>query len=425
MDSKGLRELIATSNFPDWYNSKEIEVSYLLDQPTIKFQGFLAYYNYAYEQYQGWLKLDKIPDKLTASRDYFKKIMDEIVSLIQNTKEITRESGLQRRWETISIFKNSGVKAILTYDSPNTKFLLNLAKEKPAYFDGAYAFILGNHRTNNKNDFIGAMLAYEFESKGFSELANRRDKELESFKELKTNVIELTGDIDKQLTDELIDAKKMSAAHAKSIDSLINEKRQLYEEWFDGTDESPGIKDAYKEYIRKSTEKIRNLEEAYDEKLKLSKPARYWNLKSERYYKNFKTARLFLYILIGITALPLILILMIAPDYIFTNVFNGNEITIVRWSLILIAFLALMAFAIRAVARVMFSSLHLSRDAEERHALTFVYLSLLSENGSEMTEGDRKLVLQSLFSRSDTGLLKNDSGPTMPNDILNKLINKS
>ena len=33
---------------------------------------------------------------------------------------------------------------------------------------------------------------------------------------------------------------------------------------------------------------------------------------------------------------------------------------------------------------------------------------------------DRQLIMQSLFSRADTGLLKDDSGPTMPNDITGK-----
>ena len=129
-------------------------------------------------------------------------------------------------------------------------------------------------------------------------------------------------------------------------------------------------------------------------------------------------------VLIGFCAILLGAILIVAPDYIFKQVFNGNEVTIVRWSLIFIAFLALMAFAIRAVNKIMFSSLHLSRDAEERHALTFVYLSLLNEQGTSMDSEDRKLILQSLFSRSETGLLKEDSGPTMPNDFISKIINK-
>ena len=66
----------------------------------------------------------------------------------------------------------------------------------------------------------------------------------------------------------------------------------------------------------------------------------------------------------------------------------------------------------------MFSSFHLARDSEERHTLTYFYLSLLKE--SEIDPEEKKLIMQSLFSRADTGLLKEDSSPTMPNDLVGK-----
>ena len=67
----------------------------------------------------------------------------------------------------------------------------------------------------------------------------------------------------------------------------------------------------------------------------------------------------------------------------------------------------------------MFSSYHLARDAEERHTLTFFYLALIKD--TEVNEEDRKMILQSLFSRTDTGLLKEDSSPTLPGGILEKM----
>lgn len=60
----------------------------------------------------------------------------------------------------------------------------------------------------------------------------------------------------------------------------------------------------------------------------------------------------------------------------------------------------------------MFSNYHLARDAEEREKLTYLYISL--RNDSNVSEEEKKIVFQALFSRSDTGLLKEDSSPTMP-----------
>ena len=60
----------------------------------------------------------------------------------------------------------------------------------------------------------------------------------------------------------------------------------------------------------------------------------------------------------------------------------------------------------------MFSNFHLARDAEEREKLTYLYISLL--NKGDISAEERNIVFQALFSRSDTGLLKEDSSPTMP-----------
>ncbi len=94
----------------------------------------------------------------------------------------------------------------------------------------------------------------------------------------------------------------------------------------------------------------------------------------------------------------------------------------IKWSIILITIISLLAYGIKILARLTFSTYHLSRDAEEREQLTHVYLALKKDTSVE--EVDRHLILQSLFSRSDTGLLKEDSSPTMPSGIVEKYIGK-
>ena len=93
------------------------------------------------------------------------------------------------------------------------------------------------------------------------------------------------------------------------------------------------------------------------------------------------------------------------------------------WSIVYLMFISFLAYGIRITHRVSFSAFHLARDAEEREQLTHVYLSLIKDNA--ISETERSLIMQSLFSRADTGLLKDDSSPTMPNDIISKLIGKA
>jgi hypothetical protein len=64
------------------------------------------------------------------------------------------------------------------------------------------------------------------------------------------------------------------------------------------------------------------------------------------------------------------------------------------------------------LAKMTFSSFHLQRDAEEREQLAYVYLALVNE--SKADDESQKIILQSLFSRAETGLLSGENGPTMP-----------
>lgn len=81
-------------------------------------------------------------------------------------------------------------------------------------------------------------------------------------------------------------------------------------------------------------------------------------------------------------------------------------------------------FTTRILSKLALSSFHLMRDAQERKLLTYLYLSLNQDN--QLDQNSREIVLQSLFSRSDSGLLSGDSSPTMPgglNEIIKTLKN--
>lgn len=60
----------------------------------------------------------------------------------------------------------------------------------------------------------------------------------------------------------------------------------------------------------------------------------------------------------------------------------------------------------------MFSAYHLSLDVQKIQRLAYVYVAMIKDSSIE--KEDRHLVMQSLFSRADTGLLKEDPSPTMP-----------
>lgn len=86
----------------------------------------------------------------------------------------------------------------------------------------------------------------------------------------------------------------------------------------------------------------------------------------------------------------------------------------IRGSLIFVALMSVAGYLIHLFTRIAISSFHLSRDYRERFQLTRVYLALIKDGDIANDENTRQIVLQSIFSRSDTGLLKGDHALTMP-----------
>lgn len=155
-------------------------------------------------------------------------------------------------------------------------------------------------------------------------------------------------------------------------------------------------------------ESLNHLEETYKEHLRLKGPANYWEDKSRTHWVRGS---------IFFSLLFALLIVSIVGFGIFFSIWLAGERTPVSLShieglLIFVAMISTLAFLSRVLSRVAFSEFHLQRDAEERLQLTHLYLSLSKETSLE--DDARVIILQSLFSRAETGLLVNESGPTMP-----------
>jgi hypothetical protein len=84
-----------------------------------------------------------------------------------------------------------------------------------------------------------------------------------------------------------------------------------------------------------------------------------------------------------------------------------------KGSLLLAVAVSTLMYLIHTCVRLALSSHHLAGDAKERYQLTHVFLSLIQKQAIQ--PDDRNIVPAALFSRADTGLLRHDGSPTMPN----------
>jgi uncharacterized integral membrane protein len=283
-------------------------------------------------------------------------------------------------------------------------------------FSASPKYIIGNlnNINSNKNEFIGASIANDFFKKEAVFKFSRKDTEQKSFDKLKKELQAKIDESSSTVTDHLKNANDDYKKYVESLEELKTEKDFSFQEWFNSS------KETFESFDKISKKSVIDLENLYREKLILEAPAAYWETRAKELKLEGQKWLNYLMICSGIGIVLLFSLLIIIASNEYEEIFKFSGKTI-RWSIILITMISFIAFLIKTFTKLTFSTFHLVRDAEERKQLSFVYLAL-KENGA-VADIDRQIILQSIFSRADTGLLKEDSSPTMPTSIIEKVVN--
>jgi hypothetical protein len=399
----------------NWFNSKTIKIDFTHQQFKPELISVSSLHEFLAKQIEGWSSLDQnFAKSLNNSKSLFDTARGQIEFFINKFQNLEAQD-LTNHW-------NSHVQPNLhqlfngfTFDSPETQFLNQVFKEYPNSFQGAFQYITGNTSSiTNKDNFTGAIMAYEFSLFEKSNIAQRSSKEKESLNSIKNIFQKNIDNSNIQLSTHLKQVDDKYKSYTNEIDEYKSAKETQVNTWFDET------KSGFNTFDIDAKNRIEELEKTYQEKLRLSKPAEYWNKRAAVLKDEGWLALKWLVGLIIFACFTLYLLLWLTPKDMLENIFSGNT-SAIRWSIVYITFISFLAVGIRAISKVMFSSFHLSRDAEEREQLSYFYLALKNDNAVD--DKDKHLIMQSLFSRADTGLLKEDSSPTMPSGI-DKLMNR-
>ena len=254
---------------------------------------------------------------------------------------------------------------------------------------------------NNLDTLQGSMLAYEFLNQK-SEITKRRNGEKTSLGHLRNQLSDaktkLFSEIE-EIKSEYEDWNTKTRQKAKQLDRVSKKLRERRESRNDNS---------FNEQLREWSSTIDELERTYEEKLRLAKPAEYWNKAASKYRIQGALGIFFIFVLVAVGLLYFreFFIVWLQGKEI------GIELNTVKGIILFGTILAVYAYLLRILSRLTFSSFHLMRDAEEREQLTYLYLSLSKE--TEVDKDSRDIVLQALFSRTETGLLSQEHGPTMP-----------
>jgi hypothetical protein len=281
---------------------------------------------------------------------------------------------------------------------------VELNNTDPEYADGFFeaAVLKSTKHQNNYNYFNGYLIAYEFIHQDKTSINKRRNSERKSLTNLRDELLEKHNQLIGNVDEFEISLNNWKLTTQTDFSEWHTTQKTLLDETILAQSKS------FQERLAAWTQTHTDTNNKFREELRFESAASYWGEKVNSFRKQgyWWGAGLLTSLILGIC--------------LFTKYFlawlegqpSGLGLGSIEGVVIFATILSSFAFLVKSLSKMTFSSFHLMRDAEERQQLTHLYLSL--RDGRDEDNESRNIILQALFSRSDTGLLAGDHSPTMP-----------
>lgn len=400
MTNAEFRNAVKKSRNNEMFESQKFELHY--GNTKYHITGLAKLYEFYLNQLQGWGSIDVNVELFKNSTDHFTSYHDKILEFFNSY----RDNDFSRSGYKWSSFVSDFSEKLdfLTYDSPKVNFIVDISENDSEALQGVLNYFFGGYIDRESYVLRGFIKAYEFDTADKSLLSKRKTEEKRSFSMIRANMEKSQSTLQ----------NKMDALHLKEIKRFEQLRSSIQ------TDHNSQI-DRFNNWLGNSKKAVSDQLNAFKELTRLKEPAQYWKERGETLNKEGWKAIYWLAALVAFACITLYLLLWLTPEGMLLSFVKGNAQAL-KWSVVYVTFISFLAFGIRALNKVAFSSFHLARDAQERHQLTHVYLALVAEKDTDIKDEDRQLILQSLFSRSDSGLLKQDTSPTMPGNLVEKIL---
>lgn len=271
------------------------------------------------------------------------------------------------------------------------------------------------HLTNNLNDAVRNFIRL---SKNMHEVGNYFISTYQynfypalyllkqHFSDLKESKDDFETNIVLPIKSKLQEISDDSNEQYKEITTFIETKHNEVQQQFD--EQSEGLKEfrsSINNWQEEKEARLNNLEETYKNKLSLEAPEILWYNRSKEYREK---AKYWTWVLI-VAALSLVGsltgLVMVIHDY---SLDTFQEIPFISKSFILVSIISFFVYVIRVLIKIVMSNHHLATEYEQKAALTRFYQALTFA-GTDIAKEERIIIIHSLFSKSDTGLVKTDS----------------
>lgn len=195
---------------------------------------------------------------------------------------------------------------------------------------------------------------------------------------------------------------------SNEFDIWKNDFKENINDWRDEIDE-------WKEKMEK---KLIILENTYREKLKLEEPEKLWNEKAKNCGKAYKLWGVFVILLSG--AIVYFVNKIITEFYFNSRLNSISDNDVLNYfpkTFLFVGILSLALYVLRVFIKITLSNKHLQLEYEQKAALTRFYQALVYE-GQNINENERLIMFNTLFSKTESGLIKLSD---TPNDIENMI----
>lgn len=341
-------------------------------------------------------------DKFNTVKNYIFRLkelnIDSISNQIYYTLSTNRETREQDKMVYIlsissPIDKDSEIRKIKSFVS------FYIQQSQNNLDEAIKNFIYLSKNTNS----IGSYFSNPYEYKFYPALYLLR----KNFSNIEENVSDFETNIVAPLASKLKDISDDSDKQYKEITSFTEDKHNEIQEQFDEkVSELAAFKKSLDNWQNEKFVKIKVLEDTYENKLSLEAPEKLWNNRAEEHIKQARNWAIFLVFTVVALIFALGKLVLVIHDYSLNTI--KNEIPFISESFILISVISFFIYIIRILIKIVLSNHHLATEYKQKAALTRFYQSL-TKAGTDISKEERLIIINSLFSKVETGLIKTDT----------------
>lgn len=388
---------------------------------TFHFESVSAAKKWVADELSGWGWLASVQPALHAQ---YRRVGKEFLSRLDQLAEG------QTSWiAAVDAYRNA-YTSLVHHESPKGRFVLDLRSQGNGVAGAALAMLVGVdvHGAGTSDALRGSVQALIYtatiptDARVAAEALNARRLEFQAASSKLLDVIRGEVDVALAARHELL--QQMQRIRAQQEDSVNQTELRLNQVRDQLNSVSADVKQTATEVMEKtssdlasllarSDERLNAIAATFEKKLALQTSVAYWTQKRESH-------RTMCFVWGGAFAVCLLSLV----GYTHTAMTAGDSTEslipeVVSWSTFplgsVLKFGLMITFglwAAKMLSRLLLSNLHLHADAAERVVMVTTYLALLKEHAA-LKEEDRKSIVEALFRKSSTGMLRDDGGPPL------------